>query len=83
MAWTIDPTCDGALHCVGLSIVVGHILREATLEKWHFLTSDVETRVADRYFPICHRDAVLKRDIMESLVPGERRQLVPRPELIC
>ena len=69
MARTIDPSCHGTLDTIYLSIIVGHILGEAPLEKWHFLTSNIEVGMTYRYFSVCHGDTVLHRDVVQCLIP--------------
>ena len=69
MARTIDPSCHGTLDTIYLPVIVGHILGEAPLEKWHFLTSNIEVGMAYRYFTVCHGDTVLHRDVVQCLIP--------------
>ena len=69
MARTIDPSCHGTLDTIYLPVIVGHILGEAPLEKWHFLTSNIEVGMTNRYFTVCHGDTVLHRDVVQCLIP--------------
>lgn len=83
MSWTIYPSCDSTLNRINLSIVVGHIFRKASLEKWYFGTSLVEIRMANWYNAVCHSYTVLHRNVVQSLIPGEHWKLMSLPKLIC
>ena len=82
MSRAVNPTCNGALNRVSLTIVICDILSEAPFVKWDLGASRVEVRVTDRHYIISHGDAVLHRDVVQGLVPGEGRQLVAPSELI-
>jgi len=74
MPGTIDPTRHSTLHCIHLSIVVRNVLCEASLEEWHFFASCVEMRVTHWHDTIGHGNAMLHRDVVKWLIPGESWQ---------
>ena len=73
MSRTVDPASDSALHRISLAIVIGDILSKAPFIKWNLGASHVEVSVTNWHYIICHGDAVLHCDIVQSLVPGESR----------
>lgn len=82
MSGTIYPSCDCTLYCINLSIIVGHIFCEASLEKWYFGTSLVEICVTYWYNAVCHGYTMFHRDVVQSLIPRERWKLMTLSKLI-
>ena len=70
---TVDPARNCTLHRVYLSIIICNILGETTLEERYFLTALIEVGVPDRYFPVCHCNAVFHCDVVQCLIPRKGR----------
>jgi len=70
MSWTIDPASDCTLHRICLPIVICYIFCKTSFEERHLLTALIKVSMTNWHNTICHRYAMLHRDIVQSLIPS-------------
>ena len=79
---TIDPASHCSLNGVWMTGIEGNVLCKTSFEVWYLFATTIKTIVANRYFSICHRNAVLHRDVVKGLIPAEYWELMTLSKLI-
>ena len=82
MSRTVDPSLHSTLDCISMTIVIGNVLSEGSLEEGDHIVALLEAVVADWALTLRHVHTVRHCDIVQFLVPSERWQLVTGSELV-
>ena len=68
---TVDPPIHCYFHWITHVVVVGHVFREGTHEKWYLLHSILEAFMAYGVLALSHVDVMGHANVMQGLVPRE------------